>query len=108
MKFILFAILFHVFASVFLKLGSMNLTSFSFLSVVTNYFYLSSLLFLFFQAICWQLALKVYDLSYAYLFTSLYYPFILMASYLIFEETITQGNLLGAFLIILGLILNKK
>jgi multidrug transporter EmrE-like cation transporter len=103
MKFIMIAILFHACASVFLKYGAIKMEGYTLHFIISNYFYFASLLFLLFQAISWQFALKKYDLHHAYVFMSLYYPFILVASYFIFNENITIGNMAGVVLIIGGL-----
>jgi drug/metabolite transporter (DMT)-like permease len=91
-----------------LKLGALKLVGFSFMSVFSNGFYLLSLFFLFLQALTWQRTLKLYNLSFAFMFTVLYYPIILVASYFIFDENITVGNILGTLIIVSGLTLFKK
>jgi multidrug transporter EmrE-like cation transporter len=103
MIFIICAILFHVCASVLLKYGAINMESYSLPYIVTNYSYIASIIFLFLQALSWQFALKKYDLHQAYIFMGLYYPLILIASYFLFDEKLTTGNLAGVILIIGGL-----
>lgn len=77
--------------------------SYSLSYILTNYFYFASLFFLFLQALSWQFALKKYDLHRAYVFMALYYPLILIASYFLFDEHLTSGNIAGVILIIGGL-----
>ncbi len=108
MRYIFLSILFHVCASVALKFGALNLSSFSLVNVLTNIFYLLALFFLFLQALSWQQSLRYFNLSHAYMFTSLYYPIILLASYFIFRESLTHGNFFGTTIIISGLLLTKK
>ena len=107
MKFIILSITFHVVASICLKSGALYLRDFTILSIMTNFLYLTSLFFLFLQALTWQYALKKFNLGYAYMFTSLYYPIILLASLFLFNETVTFGNIAGTFIIITGLSLAK-
>lgn len=99
------SILFHAVASILLKFGSLSIENFSVIEVVSNGFYLLSITFLFLKAIVWQLSLKTYNLSYAYLFTSAYYPIILLVSHFVFKESITIGNIIGTLLIIIGVLL---
>jgi multidrug transporter EmrE-like cation transporter len=101
-------ILFHLFASVFLKTGAIYMDEYAVLQIISNKFYWLSIFFLFLQAITWQLALKKYSLNYAYMFTSLYYPAILIISFFVFSEDLTIGNILGTVLIVFGLILSKR
>lgn len=108
MKLIFLSIIFHVLASIFLKFGSLSLGGYNVLEIVTNPYYIISLFFLFLQAIVWQFTLKRYNLNFAYSFTSLYYPLILLSSFFIFNENITIGNVIGTFIIVVGLILSLK
>lgn len=108
MRYILLSVLFHVCSSVALKFGALNLGSFSLLNVLTNVFYLLALFFLFLQALSWQHSLRHFNLSHGYMFTSLYYPIILLASYFIFSESLTLGNIAGTAIIISGLLLTRK
>ncbi len=54
---------------------------------------------------CWMLCLASLDLSYAYPFTGLNYVLVLLASWLLFGETISAGRLAGVALICLGVVL---
>jgi drug/metabolite transporter (DMT)-like permease len=91
-----------------LKFGALSLGGFSVVNVLTNIFYLLALFFLFLQAFSWQQSLRRFNLSHAYMFTSLYYPFILLASYFIFSESLTLGNIAGTAIIITGLLFTRK
>jgi drug/metabolite transporter (DMT)-like permease len=107
MKYIFLSIILHVLASLFLKKGAIQLEQFSFNSIATNYYYLSSIFCLLLQAFFWQVVLKKYSLNFAYIFTSLYYPLILLVSYILFKEKVTPGNIIGTLFIISGLMLTK-
>ena len=107
MLFIVLAILSHACAAVLLKYGAVSMEMYALPYILTNYFYFASLFFLFLQALSWQFALKKYDLHQAYIFMSLYYPLILVASYFLFGETITTGNIAGIVLIMGGLSLRN-
>jgi|LSQX01.2.fsa_nt_gb drug/metabolite transporter (DMT)-like permease len=102
------SILFHVFASVFIKYGALSMDNFTLYDIITNYHYFIALFFLFLQALSWQLVLKKYKLSTAYMFNSLYYPLILLISFFIFKEDISWGNILGTAIIIFGLMIGTK
>lgn len=105
---IILSLIFHLCASFFLKSGALSMTEYTLISVLTNYYYWTSIFFLFLQAIAWQIALKNFSLNYAYMFNSLYYPMVLLLSYFVFSEYISFANLFGTMLIIVGLILSKK
>lgn len=104
MKYIILSVLFHVIASVLLKLGAISIENFSIIEIALNGFYILSIVFLFLKAIVWQISLKHYDLNFAYLFTSAYYPIILLLSFFMFDEKITLGNIIGTLFIVLGII----
>ena len=56
----------------------------------------------------WLAALSRVDLSYAYPFASLSYVIMLIASWLVFGETITPLRLIGSAVIIAGVILISR
>ena len=103
--FIFLAILFQATAGILGKYAAMSISvasSFP-LNLITNVFYLFSLLCMFFQAIVWQQALKHYPLSLAYPFMSLVNFVVLIASAVLFGEGITVGNIAGLLLISVGI-----
>jgi multidrug transporter EmrE-like cation transporter len=103
--FIFLAILFQAISGVSGKYAALSISvasSFP-LNLITNVFYLFSLLCMFFQAIVWQQALKHYPLSLAYPFMSLVNFVILIASAVLFGEGITVGNIAGLLLISIGI-----
>lgn len=57
-------------------------------------------------AILWQVVLKKVPLTQAFLFKSITVVFSLFFAFLLFNEVITRKNLIGATLIIVGIILN--
>ena len=103
--FIFLAILFQAIAGILGKYAAMSISvAYSFpLNLITNVFYLFSLLCMFFQAIVWQQALKHYPLSLAYPFMSLVNFVVLIASAVLFGEGITVGNIAGLLLISVGI-----
>lgn len=63
-------------------------------------------LFLFFiYAIFWQQLLKLVSLSIAYIFKGSSVIFIMIVSYLIFNEEITLNNIIGCLFVSIGIIL---
>ena len=59
-------------------------------------------------AILWQMILKTIPLSQAFLFKSMTVVFSLVYACLIFSETLSWKNILGAALIMVGIIVNSK
>lgn len=66
-----------------------------------------SLVFLLFfaYAVVWQQLLKKVSLSVAYMFKGSSIIFIMLASWLLFNESISLNNLLGCCLIIIGILI---
>ena len=56
------------------------------------------------QAITWQQTLRYYPLSWSYMFMSGIYPIIMLSSYYIFGEHITVQNIIGAIIIVAGVL----
>jgi multidrug transporter EmrE-like cation transporter len=107
MKLIILSIIFHVLATICLKFGAIHNEEYTIPAIATNTFYLLSLFSLFLQALTWQFTLRKYNLSHAYMYTTLYYPLILLFSYFVFNESITFGNLVGTIIIIIGITFPK-
>ena len=79
------------------------LDSFNIIAVISNTFYMMSLICLFLQAIVWQQVLKHYHLSFAYPFMSLVNFAILVPAFLLFNESITSMNIIGLVVISAGI-----
>ena len=56
-------------------------------------------------AILWQLVLKRVELSLAYMFKGTGIVFVMLLAYWLFSEQITWNNIIGAMIIILGIVL---
>jgi drug/metabolite transporter (DMT)-like permease len=56
-------------------------------------------------AILWQQVLKRIDLSLAYMFKGTSIVFIMLLAYILFDEQIAWNNILGAIIIISGIVL---
>lgn len=56
-------------------------------------------------AILWQQVLKRIDLSVAYMFKGTSIVFVMLLAYVLFGEQITWNNVLGAIIIIVGIVL---
>lgn len=107
--YIFLSIFFQSFAVIFGKYASINMQYFNFNNIVSNSYYLGSLICLGLQALFWQLTLRSFPLFFAYMFTSLVYLIILFSSYILFAEKLSIMNLIGALFIIMGLlIMNSK
>ena len=59
-------------------------------------------------AVCWQQVLKRIELSAAYMFKGTALIFAMLLAWLLFDENITQNNILGASIIIIGIALFAK
>ena len=59
-------------------------------------------------AMCWQQILKRIELSTAYMFKGTSLIFVMLLAYFLFGEQITLYNILGASVIVLGIILYAK
>jgi multidrug transporter EmrE-like cation transporter len=76
--------------------------------MVTNPWVLSGFAAAFCASMAWMLAVSRLNLSYAYPFMSVMFPTILVASALLFNETIRPGNILGVGLIVLGIVVHTR
>ena len=56
-------------------------------------------------AILWQLVLKRVELSLAYMFKGTSLIFVMLLAYVLFGEHITRNNIIGAIIIIIGIVL---
>jgi len=104
-SFILLSIVFQSAGGILIKYAALTLGEvFAHpLSVISNLFYLLSLLCLLLQALVWQQALIHYPLSFAYPFMSLVNFVILLFSAILFNEGITMTNIIGLCLISVGI-----
>ena len=59
-------------------------------------------------SLTWMVAMTKLELSHAYPFMSLNFVFVIILSYLLFQETITPPKILGLGLIILGIVVGSK
>ena len=59
-------------------------------------------------AICWQQILKHVELSTAYMFKGISLIFIMLLAWMLFGEQITINNIIGACVIIIGIVLYAK
>lgn len=85
------------------KQAALSMTAFSLHSVVTNRYYLLSIICLVIQAVLWPIALRHYQLSFAYLYMSGAYPVILFMSWLVFFEKVTMFNIVGSLFVVAGI-----
>lgn len=106
--YIILAVIFQALSGILAKYASLNLDGYNFFPLLFNIFYIMSIGFLVLQAIVWMLALKYYDLSFAYPFISLVNFIILVSSYLLFNESITTANIIGLFFISCGVCLLSR
>jgi multidrug transporter EmrE-like cation transporter len=96
------SLLCQVFSVGFGKQAALSMSGFSPHAVMSNRFYILSVLCLGLQAMLWPIVLRRYALSFAYFYMSASYAAILAMSYLLFNELVTMFNLAGAALIVTG------
>jgi multidrug transporter EmrE-like cation transporter len=102
--FILLSLLFQSGSVVFGKFASLTIEGHNPFYLLLNPYYLLTILCLFLQAITWQQTLRHYPLAWSYMFMSGIYPVILLSSYFIFNEHITVQNIIGALIIVAGVL----
>lgn len=98
------AFLIYSSTGVFSKLTSMQ----NFLSIDYVIFFSMIIVALAVYAVLWQLILKKVPLSQAFLFKSTGIVFALIYAHFIFDERISATNVIGAFLIMCGIIVNSS
>lgn len=59
-------------------------------------------------SVCWLLALKKFELTYAFPFAAISYVLILLVGGVIFSESITTYKIIGCTLIMLGIFVSVK
>jgi multidrug transporter EmrE-like cation transporter len=101
------AILFQASGGIFAKYASLSMRG-TFAPDIINIFYVLSLACLALQAIVWQIVLKNYELSFIYPFVSLVNFLILFSSYFLFNEGISETNVLGLAFISIGIYFLSK
>lgn len=102
--YILLSIIFQSGSIVFGKYASLTIQSITIKNLLLSPYYMLTLGCLFLQALTWQQALRHYPLAWSYMFMSAVYPILMLASYFIFHEQVTLGNLIGTVIILIGVI----
>ncbi len=92
-------------ANVFAKQAALESAGGGFVALLLNGWNLLQLSALFCQACCWILCLRKFSLSVAYPITSVVVGLNLLCAWLIFNETIAAQNVIGAGLIMSGVVL---
>ena len=103
MGYLLLAILFQSASIIFMKYASLNIDKITLGTILSNKFYLISLMFLILQALVWQFVLQRMALSKAYYCMSGVYVTVFFSSFLIFRENVRLTNILGILIIITGI-----
>jgi multidrug transporter EmrE-like cation transporter len=106
--FVILCILLQAAGGIFGKYTALNASDMSLLAIISNSFYLLFILCLILQALFWQQALIYYPLSFAYPFMSLVNFVVLIASYFLFQESVTLNNFIGLILISIGISLLSR
>lgn len=101
---ILLSLLFRSIAGVLTKQAGMETSGKAITSILINPFYLTALIFFLLQALSWSFVLKKFSLGFAYPFMSLGIVINLLAAAFLFNEELYLTNLVGALIIVLGVI----
>lgn len=78
------------------------------LNLILSPWVVTALLATFLAGVSWMLAMTKFELSYAFPFVSLNYVFIMIASSLLFFESVSPLKIIGTLIIMLGLVLVAK
>lgn len=84
------------------KQASLSMPQFTLQAILGNPWYFLAMLCLAFQSFFWPMALRHYPLTFAYFYMSLSYVAILIISWLLFHESVSVLNFMGAVLIVCG------
>jgi multidrug transporter EmrE-like cation transporter len=76
--------------------------------LLLNPWVISSIIATLGAGLSWMLAMSKFDLSYAYPFVSLVYVFMMVASVVFFNESLTTNKMIGVFFIMTGIIILTK
>jgi len=76
--------------------------------LLLNPWVISAIIATFGAGISWMLAMAKFDLSYAYPFLSLIYVFMMIASVVFLNESLTMNKIIGVFFIMIGIIILAK
>lgn len=101
---LLIAFLIYSSSGVFSKLASENI----FLSIGYLKFFFFLIASMAIYAVLWQMILKRFQLTQAFLCKSISVVFSLMFAHVIFDESISSNNMIGAALIVTGIIINAQ
>jgi multidrug transporter EmrE-like cation transporter len=104
-SFIILSIAFQSIGGVFGKYAALSLPAPTISGIMTNIFFLLSLLCLIFQAIVWQQALCYFPLSVAYPCISITNFVVLFSAAILFNEEVTIANMMGLFFVTFGIFL---
>jgi len=78
------------------------------LILLLNPWVISAILATLGAGLSWMLAMSKFDLSYAYPFLSLVYAFMMVASVVFFNESLTMNKIIGVFFIMIGIVILTK
>jgi multidrug transporter EmrE-like cation transporter len=102
-SYIILAVVFQSLGGIFGKYAVLSLSTISISAILTNSFYILSLVCLFLQAVVWQQALRRFPLSVAYPCISITNFIVLFSSAVLFHENVTWVNIIGLILVTTGI-----
>lgn len=105
MIYITISILSQSLALLFIKIAALQIENFEIIKLLNNPYIYFAIICFGLQSIFWQLALKKYNLSFAYYFMSLKYFLYLGIGYFIFSENVNFVHILGLIVIVFGIII---
>jgi drug/metabolite transporter (DMT)-like permease len=78
------------------------------LILLLNPWVISAIISTFCAGVSWMLAMSKFDLSYAYPFLSLVYAFMMIASVVFLNESLTLNKMIGVLFIMIGIVIITK
>ena len=94
---IVITIFFQSFTLLSIKFSTLNTGIVSFVLLVVAFVFLGL------RAILWQYLLKLTDLSHVYPYAALVQVLLVLYAVILFNETITTGNVVGLFMMLTGI-----
>lgn len=103
--FLMLSLVFQFLSLIFGKYAALRMNHYMPQDYLMNPYYVISMVCLGLQALSWPLALRRFPLFWSYLFMSALYIMIPLASYYIFKEKVSAANVIGALVIMAGIVL---
>jgi len=84
---------------------SKKASEYPFLSLQYCLWFAGALFVMGIYALCWQQIIRKVEISLAYMFKGTSIIFVMLLAYFLFNEQVTLSNIIGAFIIVIGIVL---